>query len=128
MSPRFHFFIFVEICRNVFREQIPPFYRVEVVKRSISMALDRDNRCRELTSQFLAKLTSNQIVRVPSAILGFEILLQRVEDLRKDVPDVQKLLARFLARAIVDEVLFPSFLDSAHVLPVCWSFYHPKKR
>ena len=48
--------------------------------------------------------------------LGFIILLQRVEGLYKDVPDVLELLSSFIGRAIVDEVLAPSFLDHVETL------------
>ncbi len=41
------------------------------------------------------------------------VLLQRVEDLSLDVPDILRLLAAFVARAVVDEVIPPAFLVRA---------------
>jgi hypothetical protein len=38
------------------------------------------------------------------------VLLERVEDLTLDVPDVPRLLSLILARAIADEAIPPSFL------------------
>merc|ERR1712130_17996 len=48
--------------------------------------------------------------------LGFIILLQRVEGLYKDVPDVLELLSSFIGRAIVDEVLPPNFVENVDLL------------
>ena len=42
---------------------------------------------------------------------GLSVLLSRVEDIYLDVPDVLHLLASFIARAVVDEVISPAFLS-----------------
>ena len=40
---------------------------------------------------------------------GFERLFENIEDLELDVPKAKKILANFLARAVVDEVsMIPS--------------------
>eukprot|EP01084_Bolivina_argentea_P109354 195469_1 len=106
-------------------EMDTPFYNHEVVKRIISTAFDHTNRERELTSQFLARAVGDNIYNendtnyaIPrkNCELGFIILLQRVEGLYKDVPDVLELLSAFVGRAIVDEVLPPAFIDNVDLL------------
>ena len=39
-----------------------------------------------------------------------DVLLTRVADLKLDCPPVEKLLASFIARAVIDEVLPPSYI------------------
>ena len=41
---------------------------------------------------------------------GFQILIAALDDLCLDVPEASDLLALFTARAIVDDILPPSFL------------------
>jgi len=105
-----------DICRSL--EKIQVCYHHEIVKKAISMAMDADNRSRELVSRMLATSVGDSpkcpITRA-GVVSGFEILLSRVDDLHKDVPDVVHLLSCFISRAIVDEVLFPSFLNNVNL-------------
>ena len=86
----------------------------EIIKAILRSALDRNNRQRELTSRFLA-YTAQSLFSQPSIEKAFSILLERVEDLYLDVPDVLHLLSVFVARAVVDECLSPSFLARVDV-------------
>lgn len=109
----------IEEAQRCIKEMDISFYCHEVVKILISRALDGDNRIRDLTSKFLAQSIGDgatDTIHRDSGHVGFLILLQRVEDLYKDVPDVIQLLSQFLARAIVDECVEPSFLDKVHLL------------
>jgi len=116
---------FEQCAENIIQlnEAAPFHYEVvhyEVVKRGIRMALDKDNKCRELMSRFLAYYTGNH----PTAVLqanavqrGFELLVQSCSDLYMDVPDILYLLSCFIARAVVDEALPPRFVDDCAVSP-----------
>lgn len=85
-----------------------PFLAFETVKQLISQSCDLGNRQREGASVFIGDSCG---YLQPSAIeKGFTILLERVDDLVLDVPDILKLLSIFVARAVVDESLPPSFL------------------
>ena len=86
----------------------------EVIKAILRSALDRNNRQRELTSRFLA-YTAQSLFSQPSIEKAFSVLLERVEDLFLDVPDILHLLSVFIARAVVDECLSPSFLSRVDV-------------
>jgi len=87
----------------------------EFVKSAISRSLDLHDRERELASELLPRLyptvTRDKIVE------GFTVLLERLDDLRLDIPNAPELLSNFLARAVVDDILPPAFLspDSADI-------------
>jgi hypothetical protein len=42
--------------------------------------------------------------------LGFDLLLERADDLSMDTPQLVPLLSRFLARAVADEVIPPKYV------------------
>jgi len=87
----------------------------EFVKAVISRSLDLHDRERELASELLPRLFPT--VSRDKVVEGFTVLLERLEDLRLDIPNAPELLSFFLARAVVDDILPPSFLspDSADV-------------
>lgn len=85
-------------------------FHYELVKRAVHMSFDRGDRERELTSKLLSEaypqlLTTNDIGK------GFERLFEHMESYILDVPSAHSYVISFLARAVVDEVLPPSFLS-----------------
>ncbi|KXZ45373.1 hypothetical protein GPECTOR_55g279 [Gonium pectorale] len=84
------------------------------VKAALSLALDRRDRERELTSKLLVALVP-QVISADALSGGFTRLLAAADDLLLDVPDAVRLLSLFLGRAVVDELLPPAFLTQ--VLP-----------
>jgi len=88
----------------------------EFVKLLISKSLDQHDRERELASNLLPRLYPNVITHT-KIVEGFTTLLERIEDLRLDIPSAPEFLSMFLARAVVDDLLPPAFLspDSADV-------------
>lgn len=93
-----------------------PSMGFEVVKRFVLTAFDRDARSRELVSHFLAEAVGVCISQEQMA-KGFTLLLTRTEDIYLDTRDVLGLLSFFIARAVVDEVLPPSFLSRVDLQP-----------
>jgi len=86
-----------------------PEYSYEFVKRIINKSCDKNDKERESVSQLLSTLypdvlSSNTIGK------GFERLFEIVDEVEKDCPAAKTILSTFLARAVVDEVLPPSFL------------------
>jgi hypothetical protein len=88
----------------------------EFVKLAISKAMDLHDRERELASNLLPRLYPNVITH-DKIVEGFTALLERIEDLKLDIPNAPEYLSAFLARAVVDDLLPPAFLspDSADV-------------
>lgn len=92
-----------------------PEYNYELVKRMINMSLDRSDRERELASCFLSDAYS-EILTSAMISKGFLRLFEVADDIEMDVPGAHEMLSKFLARAVVDEVLPPAFItDSASV-------------
>jgi programmed cell death protein 4 len=84
------------------------------VKRLLNSSFDKDDRERELVSQLLSALYSD--VLSSNAIgKGFERLFEIMDEVVKDAPAAKTMAATFLARAVTDEVLPPSFVADSVV-------------
>jgi len=93
------------------------------VKVGVRLACDRRAAEREAASVALASLVGDSskapansplgVISHEAAATGFLALLDAAEDLALDVPAAPRLLSLFVARAVVDEVLPPSFLADA---------------
>lgn len=102
-----------EIQRTIVEVDCPE-YSYELVKRAVSMSLDRSDREREQISQLLSEsypdiLSTNMIGK------GFERLFELADEFQKDVPLCREHITKFLARCVVDEVLPPSYLSDVVV-------------
>jgi phosphoribosylformylglycinamidine (FGAM) synthase PurS component len=84
------------------------------VKKLVSMAMDRHDKEKEMTSVLLSSLYGN-VISSTQIRLGLVLLLDAVDDLAVDIPDVVDILALFIARAVVDDILPPAFLSKAKV-------------
>lgn len=106
----------VEEAERALVELDHPEYHHEFVKAVISRSLDKHDRERELASNLLPRLYPNVITH-SKIVEGFTTLLERIEDLKLDIPNASEYLSMFLARAVVDDLLPPAFLspDSADV-------------
>lgn len=81
------------------------------VKMLVQMAMDRNDREREMASTLLADLSQSSVLSEEQVSIGLHKLLSLTEDLTLDIPDAARFLTLFLGRAIVDEVVPPSFLS-----------------
>ena len=100
---------------NSIQEIEAPEYSYEFVKRLVNMSLDQNDRVRESVSKLMSELypdvlSSNMIGK------GFERLFEIVDEIEKDAPNVRNILTTYLARAVVDEVIPPSFLSDSVVM------------
>ncbi|XP_019085535.1 PREDICTED: programmed cell death protein 4-like [Camelina sativa] len=87
-------------------------YHPYFVKTLVSMAMNRGDKEKEMASVLLSRLYA--VIISPDQIrFGFIRLLESVGDLALDIPDAVNVLALFIARAIVDEILPPIFLARA---------------
>jgi len=106
----------VEEAQRALTELDHSEYHHEFVKIAISKALDLHDREREMASNLLPRLYPN-VISHSKIVEGFTTLLERIEDLKLDIPNAPEYLSMFLARAVVDDLLPPAFLspDSADV-------------
>lgn len=99
----------VEVAVSDLRDLGSSEYHPYFVKRLVSMAMDRHDKEKEMASVLLSALYADVIS--PSQISqGFILLLESADDLSVDIPDAANVLALFVARAVVDEVLPPAFI------------------
>lgn len=85
-------------------------WHFELVRRAVTLAMERNPRERELISRLLAQLSQRKVLTTNQAEKGFERLLELADDIQLDIPQTKDFLARFIARAVVDEVITPAFL------------------
>jgi len=84
----------------------------QFVKKCILSAMERKAEERELVSKLLSSIYN--IAVIPEKLAeGFQAALDDLEDVVLDTPDAVGMLSKFLARAIIDEVVPPAFLKHA---------------
>ena len=64
----------------------------------------------EMAANLLSRLY-HEVIQADQMQKGFKRLLASVDDLKLDVPAAEEDLALFLARAVVDDILPPAFLQ-----------------
>uniref|UniRef100_A0A1J3GUX4 Programmed cell death protein 4 n=1 Tax=Noccaea caerulescens TaxID=107243 RepID=A0A1J3GUX4_NOCCA len=84
-------------------------YRYYFVKKLVSMAMDRHDKEKEMAAFLLSTLYAD-VIDPPEVYRGFNKLVASADDLSVDIPDAVDILAVFVARAIVDDILPPAFL------------------
>jgi len=83
----------------------------ELVKEAVLYGMEHHAYERELVSQFLAQ--AYNIFLSHDIQNGFQLLLDRLPDLVLDIPCGREFLAKFIARAVHDEILAPAFFREA---------------
>lgn len=105
------------------------------MKRALIMGIERHTNDRELISRLLSAV--HPLFEGKGYDEGFQALLDRLPDMVIDVPDAADYLGLFLARAMYDEALPPSFLSRAivgnepakHATTLAYNVYHePSER
>ncbi|XP_023676346.2 programmed cell death protein 4b [Paramormyrops kingsleyae] len=78
---------------------------------AVSLALEAKASHRELTSQLLAALCG-RVLTLADVEHAFDGLLRELPDLVLDTPDAPQLVGQFIARAVRDQILSKSYIDS----------------
>ncbi|KAH7295354.1 hypothetical protein KP509_27G043500 [Ceratopteris richardii] len=91
------------------RELGSPMYHHHFIKKVVSVALDRHDREKEMTAVLLSALYAD-VIDPDQVAKGFGRLVESADDLAIDIPDAVDILALFVARAVVDDILPPAFL------------------
>ncbi|CAI0377060.1 unnamed protein product, partial [Linum tenue] len=94
---------------NELRELKLPGYSYYFVKKLVSMAMDRHDKEKEMAAVLLSALYS-EVIDPSQVYKGFSKLVESADDLIVDIPDTVDVLALFIARAVVDDILPPAFL------------------
>lgn len=92
-------------------------FHYEVVKRAIALSLEKHEKEREMVSRLLSELYPDMLTTTDIQ-KGFKRLFEAASDLELDTPNTRNLLAIFLARAVVDEILPPIFLLNPMVMKI----------
>jgi hypothetical protein len=88
------------------------FSHSEFVKEAMIMSMEKEAFERENVSKLLSNLYFN-VISPADIAEGFQQALDLIDDIHLDVPLADEMLAKFLSRAIVDEVIPPAFLNTA---------------
>lgn len=99
----------VEECVTSILELRCPEFAFEIVKRSISKAVDRRARECELASRLISACCP-RLLSERDVSRGFERLFEAMEDLVLDAPGAPRVVSDFLVRCVVDEALPPAYL------------------
>ncbi|KAL6897757.1 hypothetical protein ACP4OV_006716 [Aristida adscensionis] len=91
------------------RELRVPCYHYYFVKKLVSTAMDRHDREKEMAAVLLSSLYGDVVDR-HQLRKGFCKLLEACDDLAVDTPGAVDILAVFVARAVVDDMLPPAFV------------------
>jgi len=83
----------------------------ELIKEAVIFGMEHHAYERELVSQFLAQIYN--IFLSHDIQNGFQRLLDRLPDLVIDIPSAREFLAKFIARAVHDEIVIPAFFREA---------------
>ncbi|GMH53732.1 hypothetical protein TrST_g8069 [Triparma strigata] len=99
---------------RIFEETGCAEFGFHMVKKAIEKSFDRGDRERELVSKLLSlsypsTLSTNTLGR------GFERLFEHLDSYILDCPSSPSYITSFLARAVVDEIIPPSFLTDPMV-------------
>ncbi|KAK3014835.1 hypothetical protein RJ639_008762 [Escallonia herrerae] len=102
----------VEVAASDLKELGSSEYHPYFIKRLVSMAMDRHDKEKEMASVLLSALYAD-VISAPQISQGFLVLLESADDLSVDILDAVDILALFIARAVVDDILPPAFLTRA---------------
>jgi len=104
-----------EVARRIKELDVPP---IDFVRKAVYLAMENQPYERELVSKLLSYLYGDSITSEQFAD-GFQTALDKLDDAILDIPLADEMLGKFIARAIVDEIVPPAFLktcfsDSTH--------------
>ncbi|CAI9773812.1 unnamed protein product [Fraxinus pennsylvanica] len=102
----------VEVAASDLKELGSTEYHPYFIKRLVSMAMDRHDKEKEMASVLLSALYA-KVISSTQISQGFFMLLESTDDLAVDILDAVDILALFIARAVVDDILPPSFITKA---------------
>ncbi|XP_022091848.1 programmed cell death protein 4-like [Acanthaster planci] len=85
--------------------------RHEVASVAVTLAMEKKDPEKEMTSVLLSDLYGLKVVSEIELEAAFENLLHSLPDLSLDTPEAPSALGKFIARAIADDCLAPRFVQ-----------------
>ncbi|XP_002165475.2 programmed cell death protein 4 isoform X1 [Hydra vulgaris] len=82
-----------------------------IVQLAVSLALEKKGAQRELVSVLISDLFGLHILAEPDIEMGFQALMNSLDDLKLDTPDAAHVLGRFMARCVADDCLNPIYIE-----------------
>lgn len=79
----------------------------------VTLALEQKAANREKTSVLISDLYA-QAFNAREVANGFDLILQQLEDLVLDTPDVTDAVGNFIARCVADDCLAPAYITRPH--------------
>lgn len=89
--------------------------RHEVASAAVTIAMEKKDSEKEMTSVLLSDLYGLKVVKESELEVAFEKLLHDLPDLSLDTPDAVSALGKFIARAVADDCLAPRFVQKLKV-------------
>lgn len=99
----------MEVIRQL-EELKMPRQHDQLVRRAIILSLERTDREREMVAVLVSSLHVRRVVSSSQVFEAFISLLESVTDLMLDCPSADGMLAHFLADAVLDGCLTPTFI------------------
>lgn len=79
----------------------------------VTLALEQRSTNREKASVLISDLYG-QLLNAREVAHGFDRILQQLEDLELDTPDVTEATGNFIARCVADDCLAPAYVTRPH--------------
>ncbi|CAN4085220.1 unnamed protein product [Withania somnifera] len=102
----------VDVAASDLKELGSTEYHPYFIKRLVSMSMDRHDKEKEMASVLLSGLYAD-VINPAQISRGFFMLVESADDLAVDIPDTVDILALFIARSVVDDILPPAFIARA---------------
>lgn len=83
------------------------------IKKAVFLSMDKQAYEREFISKLLSNFYSS-VLEGEDICEGFQQALYALPDIVLDIPSASEMLSKFLARALVDEIIPPIFLKEAN--------------
>lgn len=101
---------------DVTERTVCPAFHPLVVKHLIRSAVEQSDPGREVASRALSLLCGETgPITQMQCMRGMAKLLSETEDMTLDTPSAESALANFVARAVIDECVPPSFLENVNI-------------
>lgn len=89
------------------------FLLLQIIRVLVTLALEKTAANREKASVLISDLYG-QVLNTREVANGFDLILQQLEDLMLDTPDVTEAVGNFIARCVADDCLAPAYVTRPH--------------